>query len=256
MRRTALSPWQLAVPAVFVGAGLLFAATAQAAAGTDLRGGDSSDLVGLIRTEQERLAAADGRMQELRAVVDEATDDAADRDQGVATVRDSTAAVAAAVGMEAVRGPGLTITLDDAQPAILDEQTRATASNDDLVVHQQDVQSVVNALWAGGAEAVQLMDQRVVSTSAVRCVGTTLVLQGRIYPPPYTITAIGDGTALRTALAGSPGVRLYQQYADRYGLVYDLEDRDVVQVPAYTGSLDLRHADVAVPDGTSDGAPS
>ncbi len=58
-------------------------------------------------------------------------------------------------------------------------------SPDDLVVHQQDVQAVVNALWAGGADAVQVMDQRLLSTSAVRCVGNTLLLNGRVYSPPY-----------------------------------------------------------------------
>ena len=42
-----------------------------------------------------------------------------------------------------------------------------------------------------------LMDQRVISTSAVRCVGNTLILQGRVYSPPYVITAIGNQTDLR-----------------------------------------------------------
>ena len=63
---------------------------------------------------------------------------------------------------------------------------------DDLVVHQQDVQAVVNALWRGGADGVQVMDQRLIATSAVRCVGNTLILQGRVYSPPFTVTAVGD----------------------------------------------------------------
>ena len=72
---------------------------------------------------------------------------------------------------------------------------------DDLVVHQQDVQAVVNALWRGGADGVQIMDQRLIATSAVRCVGNTLILQGRVYSPPYTITAVGDPDAAQ------PGAR-------------------------------------------------
>ena len=73
-------------------------------------------------------------------------------------------------------------------------------SPNDLVIHQQDLQAVVNALWVGGAEGIQVMDQRLVSTSAVRCVGNTLVLQGRLYSPPYTVTAVGDPEALHAAL--------------------------------------------------------
>ena len=69
------------------------------------------------------------------------------------------------------------MTLDDAPRRA---SLPGTAKPDDLVVHQQDVQAVVNALWHGGAEAMHAQDQRVISTSAVRCVGNTLILQGRV----------------------------------------------------------------------------
>ena len=90
-------------------------------------------------------------------------------------------------------------------------------SVDDYVVHQQDVQAVVNALWEGGAEAMMLMDQRVISTSAVRCVGNTLILQGRVYSPPYVITAIGNQSDLRASLDRSPSVAIYKQWVDAVG---------------------------------------
>src|SRR3712207_2320199 len=59
------------------------------------------------------------------------------------------------------------------------------------------VQSVLNGLWAGGAEAVAVQDQRLVTTSAARCIGNTLLLAGRTYSPPYVITAIGDPARLQ-----------------------------------------------------------
>ena len=77
---------------------------------------------------------------------------------------------------------------------------------------------MVNALWAGGAEAMMLQDQRVISTSAVRCVGNTLILQGRVYSPPYVITAIGDVEGMRQRLDADPSVTIYRQYADLLGL--------------------------------------
>ena len=85
------------------------------------------------------------------------------------------------------------------------------ASPDDLVVHQGDVQAVVNALWAGGAEAMSIMNVRVLSTSAVRCVGNTLLLHGRVYSPPFRVTAIGDPAALRSALTASGGVQSFRE---------------------------------------------
>src|SRR3712207_6487557 len=93
-------------------------------------------------------------------------------------------------------------------------------SNDDLVVHEQDVQAVVNALWAGGAEAMTIMGVRVISTSAVRCAGNTLLLHGRVYSPPFTITAIGDPARLSGALAESEGVRQFRDAAADFGLGY------------------------------------
>ena len=95
-------------------------------------------------------------------------------------------------------GPGLVVTLDDAQrdPG---SPLPPGVTPDDLVVHQQDLQAVVNALWAGGAQGVQVMDQRLVSTSAVRCVGNTLILHGRVYSPPFVVKAVGDvGGHVRT----------------------------------------------------------
>src|SRR3569833_1449764 len=81
-------------------------------------------------------------------------------------------------------------------------------SPDDLVVHQQDVQAVGNALWAGGATGMQIMDQRLISTSAVRCVGNTLILQGVVYSPPFRITATGAPDRLRAALDASPEIQI------------------------------------------------
>src|SRR4029453_309723 len=91
---------------------------------------------------------------------------------------------------------------------------------DDLVVHQGDVQAVVNALWAGGAEAMTIMEVRVISTSAVRCVGNTLLLHSRVYSPPFVTTAIGDPPRMRQALAASEGVRAFRDAVRDYGLGY------------------------------------
>ena len=136
-------------------------------------------------------------------------------------------------------GPSLTVTLDDA-PRTAD-QLPPGATPDDLVVHQQDVQGVVNALWSGGAEAMQIMDQRVIATSAVRCVGNTLILQGRVYSPPYTITAIGDPTRLRAGARRVVGGRgSTATTSTRYGLgCGHRRRRPRPRLPAYDGSLDL-----------------
>ena len=105
-----------------------------------------------------------------------------------------------------------------------------------------DVQAVVNAVWAAASDGVAVMDQRLIATSAVRCVGNTLLLQGRTYSPPFVVTAIGDAAAIRAQLAASPQVAVFQQAVEDFGLTFSVRERPEVTVPAYDGSLDLQYA--------------
>ncbi|WP_337062279.1 DUF881 domain-containing protein [Kineococcus sp. G2] len=229
-----------AVAGVFALAGLLFATSALTSRGTDLRS-DTADLGALVAERSRLNEQRAERVGDLRAEVAELSRAAAPAD-----VADPLAepALGIASGALAATGPGVTVVLDDAPDTV----RPAGASPDDLVVHQQDVEAVVNALWAGGAEAMSIMDQRVVSTSAVRCVGNVLVLQGRTYSPPYRVSAIGDPQALRAALDASAQVAVYRQYVDAYGLGWSVqahEGADGLLLPAFDGStaLDVARAD-------------
>ena len=157
--------WRLAAPLAFATAGILFATSAGVSQGADLRGGSRSDLADLIRAEQSRADETSSRVDRLRQEVQAATEQAGTTDRRVAAEQRRSRALELVAGTRAVRGPGLRVTLDDA-PRSGDRVLPEDTSPDDLVVHQQDIQAVVNALWAGGAEAVTLMGQRLISTSA------------------------------------------------------------------------------------------
>ena len=236
--------WRVLVPVTAVLAGLLFATSASTAQGTDLRGGRFSQLTDLIGSAQDQVAQQERAAALLRTEVAEATRRAASGSSTVARETARADALAPAAGLEPVQGPGLTVTLDDAPPRQPGEAP-ASDNPDDLVVHQQDVQSVINALWSGGADAVTLMGERLISTSAVRCVGNTLLLQGRLVGPPFVVRAIGDAGAMRRALDREPGVALFRQYVDAYGLTYRVATSPRLRMPAYSGPLDLPH--VAAP---------
>ena len=221
-------------------AGLLFAASASTAQGTDLRAGRFSDLTGLIDDASKSVRRQEQEATALRREVSEATQGAAYTSSTVAAEKARSDRLLGAAGLEAVKGPGLSVSLDDA-PTRRDGQAPASENPDDLVVHQQDVQSVINALWSGGAEAMTLMGERIVSTSAVRCVGNTLLVQGRLIGPPFVIKAIGDVRGMRAALRVEPGVALFQRYVDDYGLRFDVVSVATLHLPAYDGPLDLPH---------------
>ncbi len=251
------SRWRLGVPLVLAMAGLLFAVTANTARGTNLRSAENTRLIDLIRQAEQRNERIGGTGDRLRAEVDRLS--AAAGDATAKQVRAEADRIAGNAGLTAATGQGMRITLDDAPPGAIERSYPGLPqpTPDDLVVHQQDLQAVVNAMWAGGATAVQLMDQRIISTSAVRCVGNVLLLQDRVYSPPYAVTAIGDVSRLTAALKASSAISNYQDYVAAYGLGYQVSRGARLTVPAYSGTLDLQHAveNLEVPSPSPSGRP-
>jgi uncharacterized protein YlxW (UPF0749 family) len=233
------SPWPWLVPVAALVAGTLFASSVRASQGEDLRT-DQAQLPDLIRAQNRTNETRAGQLDELQGKVDEATAALAPGDLETQKLERQANEIATAAGRTEVRGPAIRVTLDDAKLA--GGEVPAGADPDDYVIHQQDVQSVVNALWQGGAEAMMLQDQRVVSTSAVRCVGNTLILQGRVYSPPYVITAIGDRDAMRASLDTDPAVANLRDWSIAVGLGYDVKNVGRQTFPAYSGSIVPEHA--------------
>ncbi|GAB48804.1 DUF881 domain-containing protein [Mobilicoccus pelagius] len=231
------SVWTWIVPLVTGAAGLLFATSATTARGTDLRG-DRPDLPALIHAREAEVARDAHRNDVLRREI-AAQEQALPGGATLRTLREQEEELEERAGLTPVHGPAVRVTLDDAglDAASLPEGV----SVDDVVVHQQDVQAVVNALWAAGAEAMTIQDQRVLSTSAVRCVGNTLILGGRVYSPPFVVTAIGDQKALRAGLDADPAVAVYRDYVNRLGLGYRVETLEVTFGPS-TGTVRPVHA--------------
>lgn len=243
-RRGARPLWRAGVPLVCLLAGLLLGATHGVSRGGEIRGSDAPRLVDLVREAQSKVAGLGDERDRLASTIDSAhgrsTDDA------LAAMLRRSAELAVDAGLDPVHGPGLVVTLNDAQRDANGRFPR-DASPDDLVVHQQDIQGVLDALWAAGAEAIQMQDQRIIATSAPRCVGNTLLLNGRTYSPPYTITAVGDAAAMQAALAADPLVTLYKQYVVRFGLGYTEQVAPDVHVAGYTEPVRMHFAQPAGP---------
>jgi len=229
--------------------GALFVVSAQSSEGTDLRPGRYDDLAGLTDSEADRAAGLQKKVadltEEVRELTDQVDDDAVRRHQReVAELEDP-------AGLTPREGPGVVVTLSDAPEEVIDA---ATGDKNLLVVHQQDIQAVVNALWKGGATAVVIQGQRVVSTTGIKCEGNSVMLQGVPYPQPYVIEAVGDVSKLTSEIYADDYLEVYRDQSDDpaidVGWDLDLEDR--VKAPAYDGLLDLTYA---TPIPTSGQAP-
>jgi uncharacterized protein YlxW (UPF0749 family) len=240
-RHRIVNRWRLLAVVVFVLAGALFVTSGLAAGGLDLRASSVTDLDTVVRQERDRTDGLQERVAALTREVDtlgEQVDDAA-----VTDLQEQVEALRGPAGFEKVRGPALTVTLSDAPQDEIDRAVKkGEVTADQLVVHQQDIQAVVNALWAGGAEAMTLQEQRVISTTGIKCVGNTVVLHGVPYAPPYEITAIGDLDSLLTSLDTNDYIAGYKTYVDAHHLGYELDTDADLTMPAYDGSTDLRYA--------------
>jgi uncharacterized protein YlxW (UPF0749 family) len=242
------SAWRFCVPLVCLLAGLLLAATHGVSGGSEIRRSDAPRLVDLVREAQQSVDRLTAERDSLAATMDTHHGGSPGADAALAAITNRSAKLAGDAGLDPMRGPGLVVTLTDAQRDAEGRFPR-DASPDDLVVHQQDIEAVLNALWSTGAEGIQMQDQRIIGTSAPRCVGNTLLLNGRTYSPPYVITAIGDTAAMQAALAASPLVTLYKQYVVRFGLGYTEEPRAAVQLVGHTEPVRMRFAKPAGPIG-------
>ena len=229
--------WGWAVPAVAAIAGILFAASAFTADGTDLRS-TTTDPATLVAERADEVA--DLNSDKAALAQDVADLRAQVNDIGVEQALDETQRLEGPAGMDPVSGPGLIVSLDDAPQSRLDEHPGVDPNL--LVVHQQDIQAFVNALWAAGAKAISLQGQRLISTTGIKCVGNTVVLEGVPYSPPYRIEAVGDINMMRTSLAESQSVQIYEEYVNAYALGLSVEDSTGLDIPAYNVTPQLEYA--------------
>jgi uncharacterized protein YlxW (UPF0749 family) len=230
--------WRLMAPLVFVLAGALFITSAVSSGGTDLRAGRYQDLAGLLNAQSRQVQGLRAQAATLSDQVNQLTANLGTK--GVVRQAQAKAdTLRGPAGLEPASGSGLTITLNDAPQDI---QRTADIDVKYLIVHQQDIQAVANALWAGGASAMTIQGQRVVSTTGIKCVGNTVVLHDVPYAPPYVISAIGPINKLVSAVSSSDYIALYLQVVRQYALGWNLKVESNLTFPGYNGSTELRYA--------------
>ncbi|HEV2796375.1 MAG TPA: DUF881 domain-containing protein [Nocardioides sp.] len=231
--------WRVATPLIVLVSGTLFGVSAQQSDGLDLRGGRLTDLASVVRAERDEAGDLTAEAASLNAEVEALS--AALGDRSVSRVQDEVATLVDPAGLTEKSGTAVQVTLDDAP-----FEARAVYEGDpnDLVVHQQDIQAVVNAMWNAGAVAVTIQGQRLISTTGIKCEGNQVTLNGLPYSPPYVIVGIGDPAALQAELTVDPILSIYREYTEIEGggVAWDMAELDSAVAPAYTGLLDLTYA--------------
>lgn len=139
-----------------------------------------------------------------------------------------------AAGVLPVEGKGVVITIDDSK-----RQSKAGENPNLYLIHDDDILKVINELWAAGAEAVAINEQRLIASSEIRCAGPTLSVNNTRYSPPYDIMAIGDPKGLETALRMRGGVVETLQF---WGIQVTVKRMEHLVVPGYKGTYRFEFA--------------
>jgi len=188
-------------------------------------------LAALVQSRRGQLHTLDRQVRNLRTQVVQAQAVGARRDRAEVSRSKRLSRLAAEAGAIPMEGPGLEVRLSDS--------TRKVPARADPAVyriHDRDLQLIVNALLAAGAEAVSVNDVRLVATSPIRAAGETIVASFRPLSPPYVMRAIG---AREAPFEASREAGLFARWHDAFGLGFDVDEQDHLHVPAFTGHATL-----------------
>lgn len=245
--RGRLTAWRWGTPFIALLVGGLFVTSAVNSDGIDLRPQRYGDLAGLAEAERADYEKLEARLNALDAQVDEL---ASQVDDGrVSRLQEEAEELRDPAGLTPREGPGITVELADApedyfeevSDTPVEERPNALRNLNNLIVHQQDIQAVVNSMWRAGATAVTIQGQRVVSTTGIKCEGSVVQLQGLPYGQPYVISAVGDPDALRAAVESDERMQNYRQPV--YQMGWSLEQEEQLEAPPFTGLINHQYAE-------------
>jgi len=191
-------------------------------------------LVTYLEIDRSKLTAD---VTELRDKIKQYEDTIGESGAAVKILKDELEKARMQAGLMPVKGPGVEVRMDDSP--------RKPSPDEDpyyYLIHDADIQSIVNELWAAGAEAVSVNDQRVVMFTSVRCVGPTVLVNSVRLTPPYVIRAVGAPPTLETALKMPGGVLASLEGSIQKGVRIEIEKKNDMVLPEYKGSAVFRYA--------------
>lgn len=223
--------WVIGLASVLIGL-MIGTSVADKLQGAPAEQVEREQLVQRIRDAAKTTDERRARVRELQAQNRELAAGALARDPAAAEVQRQLELLAPATGMQAVTGPGVVLTADDAD----DSERRGSK------VVDVDLRQAVNGLWRAGAEAMSVNGHRLSSRTSIRGAGDAITVDYRSLTRPYRIEAIGDPAALLHAFPGTPGGAWWAYLKQNYGIGYELTSAGSLRLNADPG-LGVRNAE-------------
>lgn len=194
------------------------------------------DLLTELNKEREKNEALTAQVSEFETSIAQYRSEAEESSGNSKFMSEQLSRAEILAGLVDVKGPGITISLSDVNNR---KAMGNAAEANSTLIHDEDIRRVLNELSAAGAEAICVNDSRIISTSAVRCVGPTVLVNDTKMAPPYVIKAIGKPDQLEAALNLNGGVI---DGLKVWGFEISISKSDEITIPKYSGTLNFRSA--------------
>ena len=142
-----------------------------------------------------------------------------------------------AAGLSALQGPGVVIEIADSKRVVPDGENPAN-----YIVLVDDLRDIVTALWASGAEAIDINGERLVATSSIYAVGASILVNTAFLSPPFRVEAIGSSGLLDRFMTNEAFTGRVGQRITAFGLEFATQATDSLELPAFVGNTRFRWA--------------
>jgi len=186
-----------------------------------------------LQNEQNALKVT---LAELRAQLDQIQTSASTQSDAAKDLQSRIDGLKTVAGLNERAGDGVEIILDDARGAA------AAKDVEKSICHNTDLTDIVNQAWRGGAEAIAINDERIVGSSSIYCVGSTIMVNGTLMSPPFKVLVIGPQNELLATYEDPTQLRDIKQRRDIYGLGFRVSRATGLHLPPYRGALNVRFA--------------
>ena len=196
----------------------------------------NTPLLDAAKTLQNEQSALKVTLAELRAQLDQIQTSASTQSDAAKDLQSRIDGLKTVAGLNERSGDGVEIVLDDARGAA------AAKDVEKSICHNTDLTDIVNQAWRGGAEAIAINDERIVGSSSIYCVGSTIMVNGTLMSPPFKVLVIGPQNELLATYDDPTQLRDIKQRRDVYGLGFRVSRATGLHLPPYRGALNVRFA--------------
>ena len=196
----------------------------------------NTPLLDAAKTLQNEQNALKVTLAELRAELDQIQTSASTQSDAAKDLQSRIDGLKTVAGLNERAGDGVEIILDDARGAA------AAKDVEKSICHNTDLTDIVNQAWRGGAEAIAINDERIVGSSSIYCVGSTIMVNGTLMSPPFKVLVIGPQNELLATYDDPTQLRDIKQRRDIYGLGFRVSRATGLHLPPYRGALNVRFA--------------